>query len=59
MHFLHSVIFIDWMYCDRSGPENGGLSVCLCVYVSVCAEPFGETTGPISTKLTQMGSLMV
>ena len=32
--FLHSVIFIDWMYCDRRGPENRGcLSVCLCVCV--------------------------
>ena len=31
--FLHSVIFIDWMYCDRRGPENRG---CLCVCVSVC-----------------------
>ena len=39
--FLHSVIFIDWMYCGRLGPENRGclsvcLSVCLCVCVSVC-----------------------
>ena len=34
--FLHSVIFIDWMYCDRRGLENRGLSVCLCVCLSVC-----------------------
>ena len=33
--FLHSVIFIDWMYCGRSGPENLELSVCVCVCVSV------------------------
>ena len=33
LYFLHSVIFIDWMYCDRRGPENRG---CLCVCVSVC-----------------------
>ena len=56
---LHSVIFIDWMYCDRRGPENRGcLSVCLSVCLCVCGEPFAETTRPISTKLTQMGSLM-
>ena len=35
--FLHSVIFIDWMYWDRRGPEIPGLSVrCLYVCVSVC-----------------------
>ena len=35
--FLHSVIFIDWMYWDRSGPKMPGcLSVCLCVCLSVC-----------------------
>ena len=34
--FLHSVIFIDWMYCDRWGPENRGLSVCVCVCLSIC-----------------------
>ena len=35
--FLHSGIFIDWMYCDRRGPENRGLSVrlCVCVCLSV------------------------
>ena len=65
--FLHSVIFIDWMYCDRRGPENRGclsvcLSVCVCVCVSVCLcvceQPFGKTTESILTKITQMGSLM-
>ena len=30
---------------------------CMSVCVSVSAEPFGETTVPISTKLTQIGSL--
>ena len=41
--FLHSVIFIDWMYWDRLGPENTRVdcvsvcvSVCLCVCLSVC-----------------------
>ena len=34
------------------------LSVCLSVCLCVCHEPFAETTRPISTKLTQMGSLM-
>ena len=42
---------------------EGCLSVCVCVCVSVCVsvcqQPFAETTGPISTKLTQMGPLMV
>ena len=34
---FYIVIFIDWMYCDRWGPKNGGcLPVCLCVCVSVC-----------------------
>ena len=55
--FLHSVIFIDWMYCDRRGPENWGLSVCVSVCLCVCGEPFGETTGLISSKLKQMGPL--
>ena len=62
--FLHSVIFIDWMYCDRRGPENRGclsvcLCVCLCVCLFVCEESFAETTGPISTKLTQIGPTIV
>ena len=36
-YFLHSVIFIDWMYCDRGGPKIPGcLSVRVCVCVSVC-----------------------
>ena len=43
------------MYCGRSGPENLWLSV----YVSVCEQPFGKITGPISTKLTHIGSLKV
>ena len=30
--FLHSVIFIDWMYCDRQDPK---ISDCLSVCVSV------------------------
>ena len=35
--FLHSVIFIDWMYCGRLGPENRGcLSVCVSVCLCVC-----------------------
>ena len=34
--FLHSVIFIDWMYCDRRGSENPRLSVCLSVFQCVC-----------------------
>ena len=29
------------------------LCVCVCVCVFVCPEPFGETTGPISTKLSK------
>ena len=47
------------MYCGRSGTENPGLSVYLSLCLSVCGEPFAETTGLISTKPTQMGPLMV
>ena len=36
IHFLHSVIFIDWMYWDRRGPKIPGLSVCVCVCLCVC-----------------------
>ena len=54
--------FIDWMYWDRSGPKIPGclsvcVSVCLCACLSVCLRWYGETTGPISTKLSKMGSL--
>ena len=60
--FLHSVIFIDWMYWDRWGPEIPGLSVrclsvCASVCVSVCSRQYGETTGPISMKLYKNDSL--
>ena len=60
--FLHSVIFIDWMYCDRRGPENRGLSVCvsvclsvcvcLCVCLSVCVISTAQTDGSIFIKLS-------
>ena len=50
--FLYAVIFTEYVRMDP-----GCLSVCLCVCVSVCVsvcpEPFGETTGPISTKLSK------
>ena len=57
-YFLHSVIFIDWMYCDRGGPKIPGcLSVSLCVYASVCvcvcSRQYAEITGPISMKLSK------
>ena len=57
--FLHSVIFIDWMSCNRLGREIPGLSVCVCVCVclsvclSVCRAYRDKTTGPILTKLYQ------
>ena len=47
------------MYCGRLGTENPGVSVYLSLCLSVCGEPFAETTGLISTKPTQMGPLMV
>ena len=46
------------MYWDRRGPEIPGLSVrcvcvCVSVRVSVCSRQYGETTGPISMKLSK------
>ena len=37
LFFLHSIIFIDWMYCNCWGREIPGcLSVCLSVCVCAC-----------------------
>ena len=48
------------MYCDRRGPEIPGcLSVCvrlcvrLCVCLYACLRQYGETTEPISIKLSK------
>ena len=50
--FLHSVIFIDWIYCDRWGPENRGcLSVCVSVCLCVCKQDYSQTNQPIAVKL--------
>ena len=55
--FLHSVIFIEWMYCDRWGPKNLGLSVyvCVCVCLRVCLRQYSVTTGPISNTFSPNG----
>ena len=41
--------------------KTGVVCLCVCVSVclSVCEQLFAETTGPISTKLTNIGPLMV
>ena len=43
--FIHSVIFINWMYCDRSSPK---IPACLCVFLCVCPRWYAQT----STKCT-------
>ena len=52
------------MYWDRRGPEIPGLSVrclsvCASVCVCVCSRQYGETTGPISMKLSKNDPLWV
>ena len=60
MMFLHSVILLTECIVIIGVRKTWGfLSVCLCMCLSVCEQPFAETIGPISTKLTQMSPLMI
>ena len=40
-------------------PDGQARSVCVSVCVSVCPRCYGKTIGPISMKLSKIGSLYV
>ena len=53
--FLHLVISLaECIVIARAGYT--GLSVCLCVCLSVCPRWYGEITGPISIKVSKNDS---